>query len=368
MSRTVRVKSGNSKWKQRIPALIVVFVLVFSIFSFILVHMNFLYNFGKVTRPEHSIYPRFEDYPGFTGRGISFQSGKNTLTGDVFGAKNRKGLLVLSHGIGGGAEDYLSEIVYFVDHGWKVLAFDNTGSYRSDGKGTRGMAQSAIDLNAALDYVESDPDLKDLPLVLYGHSWGGYAVAAVLDGAHEISAAVSVAGYERPMSILMEQAKQMLGLFAYVEAPYIWIYNRILFGGNANRSAVNAINVSGTPILIIHGSGDEAIDPDGASIIAWRDRITNPRAEYMIREEAGVNGHNTLLLTSAAAVYQKEIQAEGQAIVEKYEGDPEKIPAKALDSYYNSIDRLRVSQLDPAAMDQIGAFLDRSIAPEQQED
>lgn len=368
MSRTDSVKKGKAQWKRRLPVFIVLFFLVFSLVSFILVHMNFLYNFGKAETPERSIYPRFADYPGFTGEPLSFQSGKNTLRGDLFGQKNRKGLLILSHGIGGGAEDYLAEIVYFVDHGWKVLAFDNTGSYRSEGKGTRGMAQSAIDLKAALDYAQRDSALKDLPVVLYGHSWGGYAVAAVLGGDHKIAAAVSVSGYERPMSILMEQAERMMGPFARVEYPYIWIYNRILFGGDADRSAISAINATDTPILILHGSGDEAIDPDGASILARRDRITNPGAEYMIRNEEGQNGHNTLLVSSAAAIYQQEIQEAGQALREKYEGNPEKIPAEELDSYYNGIDRLRVSQLDMAAMDQIEAFLDRSIASDKQED
>ena len=58
-----------------------------------------------------------------------------------------------------------------------------------------GMAQSAIDLDAALTYIESNDELNGLPVLLYGHSWGGYAAAAVLGSDHDIKASVSISGY-----------------------------------------------------------------------------------------------------------------------------------------------------------------------------
>lgn len=41
-------------------------------------------------------------------------SGENTLRGYIYGENNDKGLIVVSHGIGGGHEGYINEIVWFV--------------------------------------------------------------------------------------------------------------------------------------------------------------------------------------------------------------------------------------------------------------
>ena len=60
----------------------------------------------------------------------------------------------------------------------------------SGGSGTRGLAQSALDLDAALTRAEQE----DLPILLFGHSWGGYAAAAVLSVAVVIAALYRVVG------------------------------------------------------------------------------------------------------------------------------------------------------------------------------
>ena len=42
-------------------------------------------------------------------------------------------------GIGGGADSYLPQITYFLDQGWRVFAYDATGSFDSEGKTTKGV-------------------------------------------------------------------------------------------------------------------------------------------------------------------------------------------------------------------------------------
>ena len=84
-------------------------------------------------------------------------------------------------------------------------------SGHSEGSGTRGLPQSALDLDAALDYIESDESLNSFPVFLMGHSWGGYAVTAVLNFDHEIAGSVSVAGYNDPMTMISEFADGMMG-------------------------------------------------------------------------------------------------------------------------------------------------------------
>ena len=69
----------------------------------------------------------------FPRRSVSFYSGKNKLQGYVYGEEKQKGLVVFSHGILSGHEDYLGAILELVKRGWTVFAFDNTGSAESEG-------------------------------------------------------------------------------------------------------------------------------------------------------------------------------------------------------------------------------------------
>lgn len=70
-----------------------------------------------------------------------------------------------------------------------------------------------IDLDAALTYIKSNNRLINLPIMLYGHSWGGYAVTAILNGNHDISAVASISGFNSPSEFLLEQADNMMGFF-----------------------------------------------------------------------------------------------------------------------------------------------------------
>lgn len=149
-------------------ALLIIFVL-FSIVSFVIVKMNFDKIFSRTEMSEYSAYLRYEDVEEEYDRELlSFTSGENQLQGYLYGADNTKGLVVISHGLGGGAESYMTETVYFVDHGYQVFGYDNTGCYKSEGENCIGLSQSVIDLDAALTFIESEARFDDLPILLYG--------------------------------------------------------------------------------------------------------------------------------------------------------------------------------------------------------
>jgi len=223
-----------------------------------------------------------------------FYSGENRLTAYIFGEDNSQGLIVISHGLGGGGLSYMREISYFLENGFRVFTFDKTGSHNSEGRSTRGLPQSAIDLNAALNYIAAEG--WDIPVMLYGHSWGGFAVCAVLNFGHEIAAVVSLAGFAEPLMMLQEGAGLMLGPVGGLFRPFLWSYQRLLFGEYANLSALEGINSSDVPVKIIHGTADYVISYDGSGIIAHRNRITNPNASFVLRAYPDRSGHNDLTL------------------------------------------------------------------------
>lgn len=337
------------------------FILIFSIVSMIVTKIIYDGQFPRYDKPEPQFagYLRYSDVKGeYDRKVVEFESGKNTLKGYIYGEENGKGLVVIAHGLGGGAESYLAETLYFVDNGWRVFSFDFTGSHESEGESTVGLPQSLIDLDAALTYIESDDTLNDLPVMLYGHSWGGYAVTSVLNYNHDITAAASISGFNSPIELLIEQAESMMGFFAYVEYPYEWAYQTMLFGSTAWTTAVDGINHTDASVMIIHGNADELIAYDGAGIISHRDEITNPNVVYKTCSAENENGHNDLFVSDAASKYIKEKNTEYKELYDRYDGN---IPDDVRAEYYEGVDKFRTSELDADFMDEINRFFEDSL-------
>lgn len=332
--------------------------LLLCIATMIMIKIVYDKQFPRFDKQEFSAYLTYGDVTGYDRTLVKFKSGKNMLTGYVYGKQNDKGLVVIAHGLGGGAEEYLPETMYFVDKGWRVFSYDCTGCGESEGKGSGGLPQSAVDLDAALTYIENNSTLKGLPKMLYGHSWGGYAVTAVLNYNHPISAVASISGFNSPMEMLDEQAESMMGALAHLEHPFEWIYQTALFGRKAGLTAVDGINNVKIPVMIIHGSKDETVSYTGAGIIAHKDEITNPNVKYRTCSEKNQNGHNNLYMSEAASEYFNKINNDYKALYLKYN---KKIPHDVKAEFYQGIDRHKTSERDTDFLSEINNFYEKSL-------
>lgn len=232
-------------------------------------------------------YPREE---------VTFLSGKNRLHGWLYTDGNPAddaGLIVVAHGLGAGADSHLSETLAFVDQNYSVLSYDGTGTRESEGAGVRGLYQATIDLNAALNHVETQQDLSGLPLYLYGHSAGGYAAVAVLAEHPEVDGVISVCAFDRPLQEMMAQARKRAGFSAYFGYPGLALQYYILFGAGSNRSAAKILSQTDVPALIVAGSDDEVV-PLPVSLYGQQDKILNPNASFLLVTKPGRNGHTGL--------------------------------------------------------------------------
>ena len=187
-------------------------VLLYAAVSPVAVALLFRDVFARTAPPAYSAHLYYKDVADrYDRKEVEFRSGKNRLRGHLYGEENSAGLVVISHGLGGGEESYLAEALCFVDQGWQVLCYSNTGCWDSEGGTCVGLSQSVLDLDAALTWVEEQSRFEDVPIYIYGHSWGGYAAAAVLGFGHDIAASVSVAGFNDPMSMIMAWGEDMMG-------------------------------------------------------------------------------------------------------------------------------------------------------------
>lgn len=349
--------------KRSVLIFIALFIVISIIVGYIITCVEMNKNFGRGDYPENRFvatyfYDHYEnDYPR---QEVSFLSGENTLKGYIYGGDNDRGLIVFAHGIGGGHEYYLKLLTKLVDLGWCVFAYDATASGNSEGESSNGLAQSVIDLDLALDFVESDPQLGKLDTYVLGHSWGGYAAAAVLNFDHDIKGCVTMSGYNTPYEQLSDSCDSMYGKVGVLLHPFVWAYNKMKFGNNSSWSAVEGINKSGIPVLIIHGDNDETISYDGAAIIAHKDEITNPDVEYKVFTEEGRNGHNTYFYTHEYKEYKANVLTPAiNALREKYGDD---IPDDELEKYYSSIDKELYNGFNQEVVDLVNEFFQKCAA------
>lgn len=336
-------------------------ILLIAIFTAatIITAINMDANFGRGDYPDPRLtldyfYEHYEaDYPRVE---VSFKSGENTLKGFIYGAENDKALLVFAHGIGNVHEGYMNELLWFVDRGWRVFAYDATGSGYSEGDGTRGLPQSALDLNEALKFAEQDERLSGLPVYLMGHSWGGYAVTAVLNFDHDIKGVASVAGYAEPVQMIYEFSKGVVGDFRPLLYPSISLYNWLRFGKYARLSSVDGINKANIPVLIFHGTNDQTINYNESAIINHRNEITNPNVEYITLD--GIT-HSGMFHTNEAREYSNgEFSKLRRELYKKYAGN---VPESELVKLYEDADRDLMNTPNEELLSKIESFFQSTM-------
>ena len=169
---------GNSLKQHKVPLTVAGVTAAAAVGSLAVTHSIMTTNFKRKDRRDWDVRAHWEDVcEGRTRARHVFESGDNRLTGYVYGQENNRGLVVFAHGIGSWHQDYMMQLMWLVDHGWRVFAYDATGCGESEGATQVSLSQSLDDLDAALAYTFSHL-AHGLPVLVAGHSWGGYAAAA----------------------------------------------------------------------------------------------------------------------------------------------------------------------------------------------
>lgn len=252
-----------------------------------------------------------EEFEGLEYTRYTFPSDKGqTLVGYHYrvGGVEPHGILIFAHGLGGGGHNsYLDCISFFARNGYSVFAFDATGNDESEGNGVNGLAQGVIDLSHAISFVETDPDFPDLPIVLWGHSWGGYCVSAVLKYHSEVKAVVAVSGFDQSSDLIKAQGKEMLGEISTVLVPYVKLYERIKLGKWAESTATKGFEASSAKIMIVQGGEDTVVPPEYGYTVWNAKYADDPRFTFVFRAD---RGHNDIYWSQAFIEYLAAINAD----------------------------------------------------------
>lgn len=292
--------SSKKKSALRILRNIVISALVFLILTFAVTKVIYDATFGRYD-PQGKVVYTASDSLLAVKRDVSFLSGKNTLSGCVYGTGGDI-LVVLVPGYRATIDDYIPQIESLVAGGFGVFAFDTTGSGKSGGDSAIGFSQALIDTQAALTFSAENDSFGYKNTVLFGHSRGGYAACCALKGDFKISAVVSVAGVNSAMEGIMEPVADKIGFLAYSNYPMLWAYQAMLFGTDVvDADAAEIISGSDVPVLIIHGKGDTQVSYDEYSVISHRDEIKSDNVEFLVCDTKGSDGHINLLFDGDGA-------------------------------------------------------------------
>ena len=233
---------------------------------------------------------------------VIVQSGKNAISSFFYEVDDAKGLIVVAPGHRDANDIKLYEIRYFIDAGYTVVCLDYTGCYTSSGNSMKGYTQSVYDIDALLDYIETDERFGDMPIYLFGHSMGAYAVCAELQYKHNIAKVVAASGFDTPKEQWQYSVKRYTGIFYPIVKPFNSLFINLKYGDDKDLSAVDGINSVSIPVLVI--SAEEDSFYGGKSPIYDKQiEIINPNCIFVLMDEENHNGHYNYFLTDAALAY-----------------------------------------------------------------
>jgi alpha-beta hydrolase superfamily lysophospholipase len=185
---------------------------------------------------------------------IRFPSTDGTeLTGWFFPPSGaaRNGTVIHYHGSNGNIAYTARNLLWLVEEGYGLFAFDYRGYGESEGSPDREGV--LLDAEAAYDYVAKElPDIAARPIILFGQSMGG-----------QLAIRVAANASEKPLAVISEAtyANHADHSFDMIERmDWVSIFRWPVWLATSNRlSADQAIGDIGCPILLIHSTNDKSV-------------------------------------------------------------------------------------------------------------
>lgn len=238
---------------------------------------------------------RLEDFDGLECTEYTFSSDRGQmLAGYLYSfGEDQRGTVVIAHGFGGGGHNsYMDCANYFARHGYYVFAYDATGTDKSEGEGVGGVPQGVIDLEHAISFVEENDELSRFPIVLFGHSWGGYSVCSVLTYHPEVKAVVECSGFNSSSDMFESGGKSQAGSLIYAMTPFVKIYERFKYGKYGANTSMDGFAASDAAVMIVHSADDDVIEIE-YGLDKYYEKYKDDSRFTFIRFED--RGHNDIL-------------------------------------------------------------------------
>ncbi|MBQ4511649.1 MAG: alpha/beta fold hydrolase [Anaerolineaceae bacterium] len=236
---------------------------------------------------------RVEDFDGLERTKYEFPSDKGQkLTGYLYshGDADPQGIIILAHGFGGGGHNsYMDVADYFTQNGFLVFAYDATGNDESEGKGVGGLPQGVIDLDHAITFVETSGNFPQLPIMLFGHSWGAYSSGSVLSYHPEVKAIIACSGFNSSPEMFEAEGRREAGDGIALLLPFVKLHEAIKYGKYASSSVLNGLAASDARVMVVHGAEDDFVPASIGYDRCYEKYKDDPRFSFVMLEHQGHN-------------------------------------------------------------------------------
>ena len=241
-----------------------------------------------------------------------------------------KGVVVLAHGIGGGGQNsYMDVAYYFARNGYDVFAYDATGNDESEGEGVNGIPQGVADLSHAINYLNDIEEVKGLPVMLWGHSWGGYCVSAVLNYHPEVRAVATISGFNKSGDLIKSQGEQIVGGLIDFMMPYVNSIEAFKCGDYCSATALSGFENTDCGVFVAHSADDTTVPIEYGYEIYYKQYADNPRFEFV---KYANKGHNAIIYSDEYVSYMNNFAAEMKSFF-----GADKTPSHSeISSYYSA--------------------------------
>ena len=256
---------GSDKLKKNKKAIIISSSILVGILILFYVVAVIIYNvsFNYRCTSDEALMCKMEDFDNLERKRYEFETKKgNNLVGYLYSNEiiEEKGLVVFAHGLGGGGQrGYLDIFDYLSSNGYYVFAYDATANDESEGKVIGGLPQGIIDLDYAINFTKTIEEVKDLPLMLMGYSWGGLSVSNVLNYHDEVKAVVAISGWNKSLNLIEYHGCQMVGPLGKLLLPFASVHEHIKYGKYASSTAMKAFEKTNAKIMIVHSEDDTTV-------------------------------------------------------------------------------------------------------------
>ena len=256
------------------------------------------------------------DFDGLSVKRSDFESDGETLAGYEYSGEcdSVNGVVVMAHGLGDSGQNmFMPFIDYFTDSGYLVFTYDAHGRGESGIGSAKGLPQGIIDLDNALKHVKSLDAYRGLPIVLFGHSWGGYSVGNVLAFHPDVKAAVIISGFNESEDMLSYQGERFGGPTMGFALLYLDAYEKLKFGGEyTDLTAVEAMRGSDAGIMVIHGGQDDIVPAEYGYDKIYEAFKDDARFEFVFYED---RDHEYIFCSDASGTYRDRLDAEYESYI-----------------------------------------------------
>ena len=247
-------------------------------------------------------------------------------------------LVLFCPGIGPGHTAYLREIEYFAKKGYKVLTLDYAGTGESKGEilnTLNGPTRDVIDLLNLLNIKE--------PIVLVGHSLGGYTSLNLMALRKDIKKAVVISGFLTVGSLLQTftNSRFITHFLVRYEKKTLPQYSKI--------DVLNYLKTTDDDLLFFHSVDDPMVKYSISMKVV--EQIDNSHIETV----KYLNKKHNPQYTEAALEYMNEVFGKYNRLSasKNITSDEERI------AYFKDVSLDRVTELDEKVMGKIIAFIEK---------